>query len=188
KKEKNRPDINILTAKRGEIIKPVLDKFSIHSRPLVGIAPGASFGPAKRWPAAYYRELATRLIAEYKAAVILTGSAADAELAKEIPGLNLCGRTSLEEAVALIAGCDLFISNDSGPMHIAAALNIPQIAVFGSTDPVRTGPFNNKAVIMRHKGLQCSPCRKSVCPYQNYACLYRISVEQVFTACKKYLK
>ncbi|MEK7802863.1 MAG: lipopolysaccharide heptosyltransferase II, partial [Deltaproteobacteria bacterium] len=106
---------------------------------VVGIAPGASYGPAKRWMAERFTEVARRLTANYDAGLILFGGMDDmvicGEVLKGLKGLNLAGEVGLRQAIALISRCNLFITNDSGPMHIAASLGIPVVAVFGSTDP-----------------------------------------------------
>ena len=99
---------------------------------------------------------------------------------RELKLINLAGKTTLREAIYLISQCRLFISNDSGLMHIAGALNIPTIALFGSTNPVTTAPAGNKSIIVRQE-VSCSPCLKETCP-TDFRCMKMISVEDVFTA------
>ena len=100
--------------------------------------------------------------------------------------INLAGKTSLKEAIYLIAKCDLFISNDSGLMHIAGALNIPTLAIFGSTNPITTGPLGDHSVIIR-KDVSCSPCLKETCP-EDFRCMKMISVDEVFKEAQKLLQ
>ena len=122
-------------------------------RPLIALNPGASFGPAKRWFPERYAALADRLVQEADAEVLLLGSTSEAAIARQISNQmsqktnNLVGRTDLPALIGIISRCQLVVGNDSGPMHLAAALGIPQVAIFGSTDEKATGPFNPKAVV-----------------------------------------
>ncbi len=156
-------------------------------RPRAGLAPGAAFGPAKRWPVARYRALAYHLRREGFSIVVLGGPAerqAGQEIAADLPrSRNLCGLTDLPTAAAVIAQLDLFVSNDSGLMHVAAALGRPQVALFGSTDPEATGPRNPKAEVL-YSGLPCSPCMSRTCKHQ-YACFEGLRVADVFEACMR---
>jgi heptosyltransferase-2 len=132
--------------------------------PLLAIAPGAEYGPAKRWPARHFAALAVAKRAQGWQ-VWVFGSPGDRDAAAEIPAeANLAGRTSLDQAVALLSLADAVVSNDSGLMHVAAALGRPQVALFGPSDPVRTGPQNAKAQVLR-LGIECSPCNKRICPW-----------------------
>lgn len=146
--------------------------------PLLAIAPGAEYGPAKRWPVRHFAALAQAKRKEgYK--VWLFGSAGDRESASSIPcDENLAGRTSLDQAVALLNLADALVSNDSGLMHVGAALGRPQVALFGPSDPGRTGPHNARARVLR-LGLDCSPCNKRVCPLGHHRCLEDLSPEMV---------
>ncbi len=158
--------------------------------PRAGIAPGAAFGPAKRWPVARYRALAYHLRRAGFSLVILGGSEERAvceEIARDLPrSRNLCGTTDLLTAAAIIEQLDLFVSNDSGLMHVAAALKRPQVAIFGSTDPHVTRPLNPNSLVL-HARLPCSPCFERTCK-QNYACFEAIKVSDVFEACLKVCK
>ncbi len=158
--------------------------------PRVGIAPGAAFGPAKRWPISRYRALAYHLRRAGFSLVILGGAEerpAGEEIAGDLPrARNLCGLTDLPTAAAIIERLDLFVSNDSGLMHVAAALKRPQVAIFGSTDPEATGPLNPRSVVV-HAALPCSPCLERTCKH-NYACFEAIKVSDVFEACLKVWK
>ena len=156
-------------------------------KPVVGLNPGAAYGPAKRWPAERYAGLAKRLAEEQGATLLVFGTASDTEAAAEIgaaaPGqvLDLTGKTTLAEAMALIGLCDAFVTNDSGLMHVAAAQKTPLVAIFGSTDAVATGPFAPKVEVV-NKNLPCSPCLKTHCPRHDFACMLEIGVDEVYEA------
>jgi heptosyltransferase-2 len=163
------------------------------SRPLVGLNPGAAYGPAKCWPSAKYAALAARLTTALDAQIVIFGTAADQKAAAEIAAaagkqrvLDLTGRTSLAQALACIARCQLFVTNDSGLMHVAAALRIPSVAIFGSTNPVATGPFSEQAAVVR-KAMPCSPCLKTRCPQGHFQCMEQVSMEEVFCECANQL-
>jgi heptosyltransferase-2 len=155
--------------------------------PVVGLNPGAAYGPAKRWPAERYAGLAGLLAEEMGATMLVFGTESDREAASRIREAapeqvkDLTGRTSLAQAMALIALCQAFVTNDSGLMHVAAALNTPLVAVFGSTDAVATGPFSSRAVVVQKK-LPCSPCLKTHCQRNDFACMMEIGVDEVFAA------
>jgi heptosyltransferase-2 len=161
----------------------------ISSDSIYVMCPGAEYGPTKRWPTEHFAALAEKLIAQNaNNQIILLGSKSDHILAQEITSQikqasnihNWCGNTSLDEAIALIGMSKAVISNDSGLMHIAAALQTPQIAIFGSSDPAHTPPLSNKAKII-WLNLPCSPCHKRVCPLGHLKCLKDILPEQVLT-------
>ena len=163
-------------------IAPALVELALRERGLLSgayvvLAPGAEFGSAKRWPTAHFAELAALL----EVTVVLLGSAKEAALCEQIaehanaqaPGrcLNLAGLTSLPQALSLIAGSSHVVSNDSGLMHVAAALGVPQVAVFGSSSPLHTPPLNSKATVLWLKTdasyqppLDCAPCFQRECP------------------------
>jgi heptosyltransferase-2 len=146
-------------------------RFAIDPRYAV-LCPGAEYGPAKRWP--YFKELAERI----GMPVVVLGSSNDREAAAGIRGKDLTGRTTLDEAMQLIAGAALVVSNDSGLMHVAAALGRPQVALFGSSSPLHTPPASaNARVLWLH--LECSPCFARECPLGHFRCMKEISVEQV---------
>jgi len=156
---------------------------------IVAFCPGAEFGPAKRWPAAHFAALAKRL-AEQGYAIWLFGSPKDHAVAEEISQLapslcrNLCGATSLAQAVDLLAMADLVVCNDSGLMHVAAALDRPIVALYGSSSPGFTPPLSDQADILS-LNLDCSPCFKRECPLGHLDCLNKLMPEQVFAACQK---
>lgn len=152
--------------------------------------PGAEFGPAKRWPATHFSRLADELI-QRGYSVWLLGSPKDKAIGDEIVRLstattavpiNFCGRTSLAQAIDLIAGSDFVVCNDSGLMHVAAALNRPLIAVYGSSSPGFTPPLSKRAQIISLK-LECSPCFKRECPLGHLNCLNRLEPHIVLEAC-----
>ena len=167
---------------------------SLHGH--VVMAPGAEYGPAKRWPEAHFAEVAARLACD----VVLLGSAKDREVCADIVAraqvnkrqgrlLNLAGQTSLEQAFALIASARQVVSNDSGLMHVAAALEVPQVAIFGSSSPEHTPPLSPKAQVIWLKwddryqpALDCAPCFQRECPQGHLRCLQDIRPERVVQA------
>lgn len=158
---------------------------------LVAFCPGAEYGPAKRWPAGHFAALA-RLLAADGCAVWLFGSPKDHAVAEEIVGLsggvcrNLCGVTGLDQAIDLLALADLVVCNDSGLMHVAAAVGRPLIALYGSSSPGFTPPLSETADILSLE-LDCSPCFKRTCPLGHLDCLNRLLPEQVLAACRQRL-
>jgi heptosyltransferase-2 len=149
----------------------------------VALCPGAEYGPAKRWPPAYFADLA-RALTRNGDAVWLLGSAKDAEIAQDIERLsggacvNLCGRTTLDQAVELLASARLAITNDSGLMHVAAAVGTPLVAIYGSSTPVFTPPMSRLATIAR-LDIPCSPCFERTCPLGHFNCMMQLKPEQV---------
>jgi len=156
------------------------------------VAPGAEFGPAKRWPARHFAVLAEQL----EQPVILLGSAKDADVCTEIsrtvnavrPGhcIDWSGRTSLDQALAVISAATAMVSNDSGLMHVAAAFHVPQVAIFGSSSPLHTPPLNALAHVVWLKNdrqyqppLDCAPCFKRECPLEHTRCLVDIQPDVV---------
>jgi heptosyltransferase-2 len=154
-------------------------------RPWVAFAPGAEFGPAKRWPPEHFAALAQRVQRERPGLqVLLLGSPKDRATADEIvalapQALNLAGSTSLDDALRLIAGAQAVASNDSGLMHVAAALGRPLVAFYGPTDPRHTPPASARAqVLWLH--LPCAPCQQRVCPLGHHDCLRTLGVDQAW--------
>ncbi|HEX6829132.1 MAG TPA: lipopolysaccharide heptosyltransferase II, partial [Burkholderiales bacterium] len=151
--------------------------------PLAVLCPGAEYGPAKRWPAEYYAALAGRL-ADRGHTVWAVGSPKDAEVGAEIERLaagrclNLCGRTSLADVIDILAGAALVVTNDSGLMHIAAALDRPMLALYGSSSPGFTPPLSERAQVLR-LDLPCSPCFQRECPLGHFDCMRRLTPDQV---------
>lgn len=148
-------------------------------RPVAAFCPGAEYGPAKRWPPAYFAGLAGEL-ARMGYVVWLIGSPNDADIGSEIREMaggtciNLCGKTGLDEAIDLLSWAALVVSNDSGLMHVAAALDRPLIALYGSSSPEFTPPLSAKAQIMK-LDLPCSPCFERQCPLKHFNCMMQLT-------------
>jgi heptosyltransferase-2 len=159
-----------------ETIKKTSARFGIPS-PYTVFCPGAEYGPAKRWP--YFRELAATLDSQ----IVLLGSSSDKKEAERIPGKNLVGQTTLDEAIDLIAGAAMVVSNDSGLMHIAAATGTRQVALFGSSSPEHTPPLSAVARVVWLR-VDCSPCFQRVCPLGHFKCMNGLSVQRVLEEIK----
>lgn len=175
-----------LTDEEIELAKQTLNKHPFAQEgALIGINPAAAFGSAKCWPKESFQELIQTLSTTTPHRFVVFGDAASASLCKEITKpfgprvLNLAGKTTLRELIALIDQCDVFLTNDSGPMHIAAARRKPLVALFGSTNPTRTGPRPSGTVL--YKQVFCSPCYRRVCPI-DFRCMKTISVQDVLEA------
>lgn len=173
-----------LTEKEVEESKKLLyQRGFVEGSKLIGINPGATYGSAKCWPPERFRALAMRLMLETGAFLVFFGDASSASLVKEIvhglpeKTIDLAGVTSLRELACIIKDCTVLITNDSGPMHIGAALDVPLVALFGSTDEELTGPYGQKESVIRKK-VQCSPCFKRVCPI-DFRCMKQITVDEV---------
>lgn len=153
-------------------------------RPLVVLAPGAAYGSAKCWLPERFAELADRLLERRNAAVLLCGTSAEISLGEAIASrmrarpVSLIGQTTLEEFLGLLANVDLFIGNDSGAMHLAAGLGLPQVIVFGPTDEAGTGPLNARARLVKQP-VSCSPCFLRHCPV-DHRCMRRVEVDAVW--------
>ena len=181
------PKLNV-SAAANHSVKTKLQSVQIDEAHIYAMCPGAEYGPTKRWPTSHFAQLAESLIASNpNNQIVLLGSKGDRPLAQEIHALakqhphihNWCGNTSLDEAIALIGMSKAVISNDSGLMHIAAALKTPQVAIFGSSDPAHTPPLSDKAKVI-WLNLACSPCHKRECPLGHLKCLNDILPAQVF--------
>ncbi|QWD81358.1 lipopolysaccharide heptosyltransferase II [Polynucleobacter sp. MWH-S4W17] len=181
------PKLNV-SATADQSVQTKLLNAKVDPTNLYVMCPGAEYGPTKRWPTSHFAQLAQKLIASNpRSQIILLGSKGDHALAQEIQYEtkqdshihNWCGDTSLDEAIALIGMSKAIISNDSGLMHIAAALRTPQVAIFGSSDPAHTPPLSDKAKVI-WLNLPCSPCHKRECPLGHLKCLNDILPEQVF--------
>jgi heptosyltransferase-2 len=159
---------------------------------LIGICPGASFGAAKRWLPERYANLADRLIDALGADVLIFGSPAETPLAEAVARamahtpVLVAGKTTLREFMALLARCHLVVTNDSGPMHLAAALGLPLLAIFGSTSERGTGPIGLRARVIKHP-VECSPCGLRQCPI-DFRCMTRVSVDDVYVAALESVK
>jgi heptosyltransferase II len=150
---------------------------------LVGLNPGASYGGAKRWLPERFAAVADGLADRYRARIIVIGSESDrlaaAETASKMKHTSvvLAGRTTLGQLMGLLEEFHLFITNDSGPMHLAAALGVPQLAIFGSTSATATGPLHPQSKVIQ-KPVECNPCFLRECPI-DFRCMKRITVEDV---------
>ena len=157
-------------------------------KPVVCLCPAAEYGPAKRWPTEHFAILADLLqTAGYQ--VWIMGSAKDADIAARIVEdtklkanlYDLCGKTNLVDVIDLLAAAKVVVSNDSGLMHVACAVNVPVIAIYGSSSPGFTPPLSDKAQIIK-LDLECSPCFERTCKFSHYDCLQKIDPEQIFNA------
>ena len=162
-------------------------------KPKLGINAGATYGSAKRWYPEKFAEVAAAFSDDYD--IIVFGGPGEVEMAKEIEEnlisrgvsnyTNLAGKTDIEELCANIAGCSLFVTNDSGPMHVAAAYQVPTVAIFGPTKHKETSQWmNEKSKIVRHE-MDCSPCMKRECPLKHHECMTTITAEEVIQAVKE---
>ena len=181
-----RYEIYLSPFERADAKKKLIDTgIDIRNDIVVGLNPGAFFGSAKRWFIERYAEVVGRLAKEYKdVKFIVFGSAKEEAFGREISSaapasaFNFCGRTSIRELISYISMCRLFLTNDSGAMHIAAAFDIPVVAVFGSTDNASTYPVCSDGVIIR-SDIDCAPCKKRECPLGHHKCMKLISVDEV---------
>jgi len=143
---------------------------------MAGAAPGASYGPAKRWPAENFAEALARLASTHRLVPMVFGGPEDSGICREVSRrmrgkyLDLSGRVTLRQFMALVSRMSVFITNDSGPMHISAALGVPTVAIFGSTDPSLTGPLGADVRVVSN-GSPCSPCFERTCKHKHYECL-----------------
>jgi len=163
---------------------------------IIGISPGAKYGNSKCWPLERYAELAVELSKEYK--VVIFGSESDTATAEKIVNItnkkletnieNLTGKTSIVELCVYMKSMKMFITGDSGSMHIAAAFQTPTISIFGSTDSVATCQWNNKNSKLIKKNLSCQPCMKRECPLGHHRCMKDIQSDEVILEAKKLLR
>ncbi len=184
--EQDQPQLSVDLSATRETVKAQ----GLRPREYAVFAPGSEYGSAKRWPAAHYATLAAQL----SLPVVLLGSAKEAALCQEIASaapncINLAGKTSVDEAIEWIAATKFVVSNDSGLMHIAAALGVQQVAIFGSSSPLHTPPLNDKATVLWLKNdasyqppLDCSPCFARECPLGHTRCLNDLGAERVLDA------
>ena len=160
-----------------------------YPRPTLGINPGATYGSAKRWYPEKFAQVARALSTSYN--IVLFGGPNEIEMANDIEAnlsgvvvQNKAGKTSVEQLCAMIGGLDLFITNDSGPMHVAAAYQVPTVAIFGPTNHTETSQWNNKkSAIVRHE-MKCSPCMKRECPLGHHECMTNITAQEVIEVAK----
>lgn len=173
------------TAERFKLVKQAQD---LANNPILVIAPGAAYGPSKRWPATYFAEVINHQVTNKQQKVWLLGNAQDKTVTTAIVEqlearvqphcYDLAGKTSLDNLADLISLADYVLTNDSGLMHMAAALGRKQLAVFGSTSPEHTPPLNEQAETL-WLGLDCSPCFKRTCPLKHFNCMQQLKPESV---------
>ncbi len=180
-----------LSAGEAEAAAGLLAESAGPGGPWVGLSPGAAYGPSKRWPPERFAALGTQLVEDLGARLVLLGGPEDRPVADQVrehlqvPVLDLVGRTPLRQALGVVSRLRLLVTNDSGLMHAAAALGVPLVAIFGSTDPRATGPFTSRATVL-YQPRPCSPCLKRTCD-QDYACLTEISVAEALAAARAWL-
>lgn len=186
------PQLCLLKEERQEALVQLQGHGWRPGQKLVGLAPGARYGPAKQWPPERFAAVADYVQEKFGAFCVILGSSGDQAAARAVmaalsqPALNLAGQTSLRQALAFLSWLNLLITNDSGLMHAAAALGVPVVAIFGSTDPRATGPFTPLATVIRHP-LDCSPCLARTCN-RGYLCLTGIEVGEVAAAAAFWLE
>jgi heptosyltransferase-2 len=165
------------------------------SSPAIGVSPGAAYGSAKRWLPERFAEAAVHLARTGKCAVLIFGSAAERDLAESVAAAvrhgriethNLAGVTTLRQFIDLAAACKLYLTNDSGAMHMASALAVPTVAVFGPTDDTTTGPSAEFARVVREHA-ECSPCLLRECPI-DHRCMTRVSSSRVVAEARRILE
>jgi heptosyltransferase-2 len=158
-------------------------------KPWIGINPGATYGEAKQWLPERFIELGKRLAS--RARIVVVGGPAEVDLGERVAqgtgGICIAGKTTVSQLAAAIARCELFVTNDTGPMHVADAVGTPIVAVFGSTDWIETPPYGKKHTLVRRE-IECSPCLKRTCPLKHHHCMEWITVDEVERACREWLK
>ena len=180
-------------------LKPVAPTANVRlpqDKPLLALNAGAEYGPAKRWPLERFIAAAKQIAERENVRWVIIGGPKEAELAAtiaaalgETSAINLAGKTTLAGLCETLAQCRLLLTNDSGPMHLAAALGKSVVAIFGSTEPTLTGPGlpdNPRHVILRHAP-PCSPCFLRECPI-DFRCMNAISVEEVVEAVRRVMR
>lgn len=177
-----------LTNEEIDKAESVLENLGIYKNTkIIGMCPGASYGSAKMWQEENFKLLAEKITKNTNTKILIFGSNEEKELGEIIrenieDAINLCGRTTIREMMALLKKCDVVITNDSGPMHVTAALNVPVVAIFGPTSTDRTSPLGPSLIIK--KEVSCAPCKYRICPLRNHECMEKISIEEVFEAVK----
>lgn len=157
----------------------------------VGVCAGAEYGPAKRWPLERFAEVVNQISARHaQFRWELFGAPGEKEMGEKLSGMlqapheNFVGKTRLSELIAKLRQCQLLLTNDTGTMHLAAALGIPTVSIFGSTCPIETGPLGDRHTVIQHK-VPCSPCFERECPFGHYECMTKITPEEVAAAVLK---
>jgi heptosyltransferase-2 len=186
------PRLVLREEERGWAEKQLRELGLLDGRILIGINPGAAYGLAKCWHPDRFAELGRRLYERWKATALIFGREEERSMANRIlkslgsGGVDFTGKTRLLQLAALLERCRLLVTNDTGTMHVASAVGTPVVAIFGSTDPVATGPWGDGHVVVR-KEVPCSPCFKRVCP-TDHRCMEQITVDEVEEVVGKKLK
>jgi heptosyltransferase-2 len=178
----------------GELILHTEEKNKDGKNKLLGINPGASYGSAKRWYPKEFANVACDLSSQYD--IIIFGGTKEKDIAKDIENYliekgvdnyqNLAAQTSIEELISQISNLDLFITGDSGPMHLAAAFQIPTVAIFGPTKDKETSQWMNEKSMIVKKNLECQPCMKRTCPLKHHNCMKMVLASDVLRAVKAF--
>jgi len=164
-------------------------------RPVIGVSPGAAFGGAKRWLPERFAAATTQIARERNASVAVFGSQQESGICKKVTAeiestgvraMNFAGATTLAEFIELAAACEVYLTNDSGPMHIASALGVPTVAIFGATDDSATGPTGSRSRVVREP-VECSPCLLRECPI-DHRCMVRVTADRVADVALSLLK
>ena len=161
---------------------------------LLGINPGASYGSAKRWYPKEFADVASDLSSQYD--IVIFGGSGEKDIAADIEKYliengvdnyqNLAAKTTIKELISQIANLDLFITGDSGPMHLAAAFQIPTVAIFGPTNDNETSQWMNEKSMVVKKNLECQPCMKRTCPLKHHNCMKQVKASDVLVAVKRF--
>lgn len=164
-------------------------KEALPGGPWIALNPGATYGAAKQWFPDRFIELGRRLAKRGRIAVV--GGPAEAELGRRVAegtgGITLAGRTTVSQLAAALARASLLVTNDTGPMHVADAVGTPIVALFGPTDWIETPPYGRRHAIVR-RDLECSPCKRRVCPLGHHKCMKEIGVDEVWRACAEWIR
>lgn len=174
-------------------VKERLEQLDVKSNDIIiGINPGAAYGSAKCWLPDRFKQVTEKLLKNPRIKILFFGDKSGAPLVNDICAglpservINLSGKTTLRELAAYIQACDIFLTNDSGPMHIASALGVPLLALFGSTSDVATGPYRGGIVL--HKHVPCSPCYRRECPI-DFRCMKSIEVDEVYRSLEELIE
>ena len=168
-------------------------KSSKYKKPTLGINPGASYGSAKRWYPEKFAEVAIALSTQYN--IVIFGGPGEVDITKDIESdlkkahienyVNLAGTTTIKELCEKIGGLDLFITGDSGPMHVASAFKVPTVSIFGPTKDNETSQWHNPHSIIVKKEMDCAPCMKRTCPLKHHECMKLIEPSDILTAVKE---
>ncbi len=188
---------NLINVLEKKAIEPPKSKLYIPKHdftiPTLGINPGATYGSAKRWYPEKFAQVAKTFSNKYQ--IIIFGGPGEVDMGADIENrlqemgitnyLNLAGKTSIKELCSYIGGLDIFITNDSGPMHVAAAYQVPTVAIFGPTRHLETCQWKNKkSIIVRRDDVPCAPCMKRTCPLKHHECMTKIEANDVIKAVK----